>query len=101
MIDEKAMRKKRSDMLQTAILHHGNLSHRAAQTTETIKDLALNFKTTPLTHQTWPLVILFYFHSSRVLRGTRFEDVADFQVQFSWLSLKYQLTRTESVFFLG
>ena len=38
-IDEKVMRKKRPIMLQTAILHHDNLSHRVAQTTETIKRL--------------------------------------------------------------
>ena len=39
MIDEN-----RSGMLQIAILHHDNApSHRAAQTTETIKDSALDF----------------------------------------------------------
>ena len=37
MIDENQMRKKRPAMLQTAILHHNNaLSHREAQTTETL-----------------------------------------------------------------
>ena len=58
MIDEN-----RSGMLQIAILHHDNApSHRAAQTTETIKRLGFGFLDHPLTDQTWPLVIFFYFH---------------------------------------
>ena len=50
MIDEN-----RPGMLQTATLHHDNaLSHRAAQTKETIR-LGLGFLDHPFTHQTWPL----------------------------------------------
>ena len=51
MIDEI-----RPGMLETAILYHDNApSHRAAQTTETIKDSALNFQTTPLLTRLDPL----------------------------------------------
>ena len=53
----------RPDMLQTAILHHDNAaSHRAAQTTETIKRHGFEILDHPLTHQTLPLVIFFFFH---------------------------------------
>ena len=53
----------RPGMLQTAILYHDNApTHRAAQTTETIKRLGFELLDHPLTHQTWPLVIVFYFH---------------------------------------
>ena len=60
---ENQMRKKRPVMLQTANLHHDNAPlHRAAQTTETIKRLGFELLDNPLTHQTWPLAIFFYFH---------------------------------------
>ena len=83
MIGENQMRKKRPGMLQTAILHHDNAPlHRAAQTTETIKRLGFERLDKPLTHQTWPLVIFFLFSLIKsVLRGTRFEDVADHPVE--------------------
>ena len=56
MIDENQMRKKRPGMLQTAILHHDNApSHRAAQTTETIKRLGFELLTTPLLTRLGPL----------------------------------------------
>ena len=62
MVDENQMRKKRHGMLQTAILHHDNApSHRAAQTTETIKRLGFELLHNPLTRQTLPLVIFFLF----------------------------------------
>ena len=66
-------------MLQTAILHHDNApSHRAAQTTVTIKRLGFDFLDHPLTHQTWPPMIFILFPLIKsVLRGTRFEDFAD------------------------
>ena len=55
MIDEK-----RPGMLQTTTLHHGNApSHRAAQTTETIKILGIELLGHPVTQQTLPLVIFF------------------------------------------
>ena len=60
MIDEKAMQKKRPGMLQATILHHGNLSHRAAQTTETIK--RLGFRPPLLPTRLGPLRFFFYFH---------------------------------------
>ena len=70
------MQKKRPDMLQMAILHHDNApSHRATQTKGTIKRLGFELLHPPLIHQTWPLVIFQLIKS--VLRGTRFEDVAD------------------------
>ena len=77
MIDEK-----RPYMLQTTNLHHDNApSHRAAQTTETIKVLGIELLGHPVTQQTWPLVIFFLFPWIKsVLRGTRFEDVADLPV---------------------
>ena len=63
LLDENAKRKKRPGMLKTAILQHDNASsHRAAQTTETIKRLGFERLDNPFTHQTWPLVIVFYFH---------------------------------------
>ena len=67
MIDEN-----RSGMLQTAILYHDNApSHRAAQTTETIKRLGFELLDHPLTYQTWPLVIFFLFPLIKsVLKGT-------------------------------
>ena len=56
-------------------------SERAAQTTETIKRLGFEHLDHPLTHRTWPLVIFFLFSLIKsVLRGTRFEDVADLPV---------------------
>ena len=62
-LDKNAMGKKRPGMLKTAILQQDNASsHRAAQTTETIKRLGLTRLDNPLTHLTWPLVIVFYFH---------------------------------------
>ena len=76
--------KKRPGMLQTAILHHDNdnaLSHRAARTTETIKRLGFERLDHPLTHQTWPIEIFFLFPLIKsVLRGTRFEGIADLPV---------------------
>ena len=77
MIDEK-----RPGMLQRPIIHHDNApSHRAAQTTETIKRLGFELLDHPLTHQTWPLVICFLFPLIKsVLRDTRFKDVADLPV---------------------
>ena len=57
MIDEK-----RPGMLQTTTLHHGNApSHRAAQTTETIKILGIELLGHPVTQQTLPLVIFSNF----------------------------------------
>ena len=62
MIDEN-----RPGMLQTAILHHDNApSHRSAQTVETIKRLGFELLDHPFTHQTWPLVNIFFFNCSRV-----------------------------------
>ena len=79
IIDENQMRKRMPVMLQTAILYHDNAPlHRAAQTTETIKRHSLKLLDNPLNHQTWPLVIFFLFPLIKsVLRGARFEDVAD------------------------
>ena len=66
-------------MLQTTTLHRDNAPpHRAAQTTETIKILGIELLGQPVTQQTWPLVIFFLFPLIKsVLRGTRFEDVAN------------------------
>ena len=88
MLDEK-----RPGMLHRGIIHHDNIpSHRAAKTTETIKRLGFELLDHPLTHQTWSLVIFFLFPLIKsVLRGMRFEDVADLQLQFRRLSLKHYL----------
>ena len=74
MIDEK-----RPCMLQTTTLHHDNApSHRAAQTMETIKILGIELLG-PLYSTDLASCFLFPW-IKRVLRGTRFEDVADLQV---------------------
>ena len=77
-----AMQKKRPGMLQTAILHHDNApSHRAAQTTETIKRLGFELLDHPPYSPDLALCDFFLFPLiKRVLRGRRFEDVADLPV---------------------
>ena len=84
MIDENAMRKKRPGMLQTGILHHDNApSHRAAQTTKTIRRLGLELSDpppAPYSPVLPPCDFLLLPLIKSVLRGTRLEDVADLQV---------------------
>ena len=63
----------RPGMLETAFLYHDNTpSHRAVQTTETIKRTGFGLLDYPLTHQTWPLVIIFFLFPliKSVLTGT-------------------------------
>ena len=78
MIDEK-----RPGILQTAIHHHDNASpHRAAQTTETLK--RLNFELLdhhPYSADLAPCDFFLFPLIKSVLKGTRFEDVADLAVQ--------------------
>ena len=77
-----AMQKKRPGMLQTAILHHDNApSHRAAQTTDTIKILSFELLDhPPYSPDLAPCDFFLFPLIKRVLRGTRFEDVADLPV---------------------
>ena len=69
-------------MLQTAILHHDNApSHRAAQTTETIKRLGFELLDhPPYSPDLAPCHFFLFPLIKHVLRGTRFEDVADLPV---------------------
>ena len=65
-------------MLQTAIIHHDSApSHRATQTTETIKDSALNLYTTPYSPDLAPFDLFSISIDQECLRGKRFGDVAD------------------------
>ena len=73
---------KRPGMLQTAIIHHDNAPSRiAAHTTETLKRLGFGL----IDHHPYSLALapcdffLFLLIKS-VLKGTRFEDVADLQL---------------------
>ena len=68
-------------MPQMAILHHDNAqSHRATQTTETIKRLGFELLYHPLYSSDLAPCDCFLFQLIKsVLRGTPFEDVADLQ----------------------
>ena len=71
--------KNRPGMLQTAILHHDNAPpHRAAQTTVTIKRLGFEFLDHyPYSPDLTPCDFFLFSLIKSVLRGTRFEDIAD------------------------
>ena len=86
MIDEK-----RPGMLQTAFLYHDNTtSRRAAQTTKTIKRLRFGLIDHPLTHQTWPLVMIFSISiDQQCFERNDLRTLLIFQLQFSKLLMKY------------
>ena len=68
-------------MLQTAIIHHDNApSRRAAHTTETLKRLSFGLIDHPhYSLDLAPCDFFLFLLVKSVLKGTRFEDVADLQ----------------------